>query len=1172
MKKSLLLCFCFLLSWTCLWAAEKPKVSVGDDVTWYLVQFSNGKNVLTAQADGEYVLTGMPMGRDNQLWKIEGSASTGYTLTSRSGLTLYTTTSQVNGMFKAGKTPGTNKRFVWQTTTNAAYSGDFVISPKNNLGVYMNQWAGAGTGKQLGLWNDRSDANQPLTFISEEEFETMGKMLPLIPYPASLTKGNGTLRVADLKSIAATGEAPLRYARDFATQLKKTSGIDLLVSSSENEGGIKLLTDETLAHEAYRLSVGSNGVEIAAADSTGLFYGLQTLKQLLPAAIYGTTLQKDAAWTIPFVQIADRPALGHRGFMLDVARHFFSKAEVKRVLDVMASYKMNRFHWHLTDDQGWRIEIPEYPRLTEVGSVRSGSFSNAGGDSKFFDDTEYGRGMWYSLNDLREIVAYAKARNIEIIPEIDLPGHMVAAVAAYPELSCDPTKKYSVRVDGGISKDVLNIGKDEVVDFLKCVLGHVAEVFPYRYVHLGGDECPTDQWANNADCLRRVKEQGLSGVNELQSWLVEELGLFLKEKYGKDIIVWDELLAHWNADNQVKPVIMAWNNISKSADAANKGFKSIVVPYQSLYFDMMQVPVGQTDINEKYQGGWSDNYVNSVETVYNVNPVASLSKREDFCLGVQGNMWTETCNDSVELEYQLLPRLLALSETAWLPADGKNWVGFYSRLQSHRSVLNEMNLTYATHYFEDREQTAAQKAVAEARDVLAASEDGLVGLPDAEVKAALGEALANLEGDMENADKCAALTAAISRYKAAPVSMPEAGKYYQILSASTYYKAKYAGSSLYAVNDQVRFHYTKQYEPEEIWQFVPETGGYAVRNVLTGKALTMPAANAANVTLTANGSVMKAALATKASGKYTYIPAVFNLSSAGGYLTADCTGYAKRGTNAALCYQGTWRIVEVSDFAFMLQHLVGKCEAVLRDAQPGEMGQPTDEALRLLRDDIVAPAKTLLGQGGVTRADYDKYMAVYAQFLAMPRASIVDALDESCYYNLRNAHFTGYYAMASSSNTVQPRTMSQNTDAYQWRIRKNADGTVSLFSKVGDKPAYPASDAETANILLGKDYAWKLDEHTTDEGNTGIRIMSASGSYSWYVNASSWANNVILKPISWGAGIWTFEKLNISTAVESVETEDSEAPAVFYDLQGRRLKKTLQHGVFIRKDGKKIVR
>lgn len=1171
MKKTLLLIFVFLLTAIQVKAYEQPSVSNGDNVTWYLIQFSNGENVLTAQGDGDNVLTGMPTGRDTQLWKIEGSATEGYTFTSKNGFTLYTTTTQTNGMFKAGTSPNANSRFVWQTTTNTSYAGSFVILPKANVNVYMNQWAGAGSGKQLGLWNNRADANQPLRFVSIDDFEKLGQALPLIPYPAKLTSRDGKLELKNVDGILTDDAAATRYATDFARQLKRTSGLDVNVNPASASCAISLHTDASLSHETYRMSVSGAGIDIASADSAGFFYAIQTLKQLLPPAIYGTTLQASADWSVPCVDIEDQPALSHRGYMLDVARHFFSKQEVKRVLDILAAYKMNRFHWHLSDDQGWRIEIPEYPRLTEVGSIRGGSFSNAGGASKFFDDTEYGRGMWYSLQDLREIVAYAKERNIEIIPEIDLPGHMVAAVTAYPEFSCDPTKKYSVRIDGGISKDVLNIGKDEVVDFLKCVLGHVAEVFPYKYIHLGGDECPTDQWANNADCLRCVKEQGLSGVNELQSWLVEELGMFLKEKYGKDIIVWDELLAHWNSDNKVKPVIMAWNNISKSADAANKGFKSIVVPYQSLYLDMMQVPVSRADINEKYQGGWGENYVNSVETVYGVNPVASLSGREDYCLGVQGNMWTETCNDSVELEYQLLPRLLALSETGWLPAKMKNWVGFYRRLQSHRAVLDNMGYTYATHYFEEPERTDLEKAVAEAEEIIAQTEDGLVGLPAADVQETLRTALndAKTAGHAEN---LAALNAAIKQFKEAEISQPRADAYYQIISASTYYKAKYAGSTLYDKNGNARFHYTKQYEPEEIWQFVPTTNGYFIKNAFTGEMLSMPSVNGNNVTLSAKGSTMKLNLATTPSGKYTYIPAVFNIASGTGLLTADCTGYVKRNTNAALCYPGTWRIKEITDFSLMLQRLAAKCVAIVRDAEPGEMGQPTADALKFLQEELIVPAQEALKNGNVSRETYDRYLALYVQFQSMPCTSIVDSLDESYYYNLRNAHFTNYYAMASSSSTVQPRTMSQNSDAYQWRVRKNANGTVSLFSKLNDKSAYPASDAETQNILLGKDYEWQLDQFTTEEGNTGIRIMTKSGNYSWYVNASSWRDNVILKPISWGASIWTFEKLNISTAIESVREDADEDNNACYDLQGRRISRQLQRGVYITKHGKKVIK
>ncbi len=1146
-------------------APTEPTVSTSSDVHWYLLQFLNGEGVLQANTDGTNVTTGIPTGKAAQLWKIEGDATTGYTLTSKSGLTLCTTTTALNGMFQAS-TSASNKLFVWQTTTNSTYSSEgWVLSPKANTGLYLNQWGGAGIGKELGLWNDRTDKNQPFKFVSEEEFNTTAKALPLIPYPASVTQGEGSLSLSDLGSITTDNDVAKRYAEEFSAQLKAISGI-----SGTGSKAFTMTTDASLAHEAYTLKVTADGIAITSADSTGFFYALQTLKQLMPHAIYGTVPATSLNWSVPVVEIADQPQFGHRGYMLDVARHFFSKTEIKRILDVMASYKMNRFHWHLTDDQGWRIEIPEYPKLTEIGSVRAGSFVNAGGSSKFFDDTEYGRGMYFTLDDLREIVAYAKARNIEIMPEVDLPGHMVAAVASYPELSCDPTKTYSVRIDGGISKDVLNVGKDSVIDFLKCVLGHVADVFPFQYIHIGGDECPTDQWANNADCLQRVKDEGLTGVNQLQSWLVEQLGTFLKEKYNKDIVCWDELLTHWNSDNSVQPVIMAWNNISKSKDAADKGFKSIVVPYQSLYIDMMQVPVSKADVNEKYQGGWGDNYVNTVETVYGVNPVASLSGKEEYCLGVQGNMWTETCNDSVEVEYQLLPRLLALSETGWLPASKKNFINFYQRLQQNRDILDAKGLTYATHYFEDPDLTEKETAVAEAKSILDASKPGKVGYPSQEEYNKLNTAYtAATESTDEDAT---ALTAAIATYKKAAITLPVEGKTYQLVSASTYYKAKYVGSTAYCDGSNIRFHYTPQIEPEELWQFQVKGTGYTLTNSLKNKYVVLSSASGTNATLGATGTTLTIAAATIASGKYSYVPGVVTLSASSTALfSADCTGYVKTGTNAALCYPGTWYIEEVTDFTAQLQGLLKKANKAYSNAQPGKMGEPTEEALTFLNDQIITPATTDVAKGDVSEEVYKGYMSLYAQYLAMPKLSPIQGLREDVYYKIRNAWFTNYYAKAETAGTLVPST-SGTTDGYLWQVVKSDDqSTVSLINKLTGKPAYPTTVADGSNVNTGSSYSWTLDQFTTEEDatKTGIRIIDATGTYSWYTNPNAF-KNIILKPINYGAAIWTFEETSISTGIKTA-TFNANVPTSYYDLQGRNVANP-QHGVFITNTGRKVVK
>lgn len=1153
-------------------APVEPQVSSGDQVHWYVLKFLNQNNVLEAKGDGAEVKTAGFKGSKNQLWKIEGNATTGYTLTCKNGMKLYTTTTAKNGMFKASNTPNENTHFVWQATTNTSYADGWVLSPKANTLVYMNQWGGAGAGKSLGLWNDIASADQPFTFVKAEDLLGEAEnMLPLIPYPANLTRNEGTFNLKQLTAITtpAGDEAVARYAQEFATQLEKTSGIKVPVNPTTAATSLVMTKDAALAHEAYKLTVSEAGINIAAADSTGFFYAIQTLKQLMPHAIYNRSGASTAIdWTVPCVEIADQPQLGHRGYMLDVARHFFSKTEVKRILDIMATYKMNRFHWHLTDDQGWRIDIPEYPKLAQVGAVRKGSFVNAGGSSKFFDDTEYGRGMYYTLGDLREIVAYAKSLNIEIIPEIDLPGHMVAAVAAYPEFSCDPTKKYEVRIDGGISKDVLNIGKDETIDFLKCVLGHMAEIFPYKYIHLGGDECPTDQWSHNADCLKRVKDEGLAGVNELQSWLVEKLGLYLKEKYDKDIICWDELLAHWKSDNTVKPVIMAWNHINKSKEAADKGFKSIVVPYQSLYLDMMQVPLSEVDVNEKYQGGWGDNWVNSVETVYGVNPVASLSGKEDFCLGVQGNMWTETCNDSVEVEYQLLPRMLALSETGWLPAAKKDFASFYMRLQKNRDILDAKGLTYATHYFDEPDLTEQEAAMAEAASLLENAKPGKVGYPSQTEYDKLSSVYAPFIADNGATGNVAALKAAIAAYKTAAVTMPVEGKTYKLVSASTYYKAKYVGSTAYVDGSQIRFHYTPQVEPEELWQFTAKDGGYVMTNALTGKQVVMPANNNANITLADAGTTLTIAQATVASGKYSYVAGALNIGTNGKYLSADCTGLVKAGTNAALCYQGTWYLEEVTDFTAQLNGLVKKANRIVAESNPGAMGEPTEEAIALLSNDLIAPATAAVAAGNVSEAAYKQYQEVYAQYLAMPRVSPISGIDESYYYYIRNAFFDTYYAEAQADGTIAPRAKGEG-DSFLWQFVKKGD-KVSIISKLTGKPAYIDTEADGTNLKTGSPYEWGLNEYTCDEGKTGIQIITANGEFSWYTNPGAWKKNVILKPKTYGAAIWTFEVSNVATGVHAT-TAPAIVPTSYYDLQGRRVSQP-SHGVYVTNTGRKVIK
>lgn len=490
-RKLFLLCWALLVSLVSLAAPSMPKVSTAQEVHWYLLKFTNSGLVVEASKANSGARLAAMTGVDAQLWKVEGSAAEGYTFTNKAGLQLYVTNTQEKGMVEAAKQHANNKFSILPCKT-ANFTSSFEIHPKANTQVGFNQWGGAGAGHPIGLWGSSKDreGNNALTFETTAALDVYKNLPPLVPYPQSINIQEGkNLDLRNLKVITSPVDSLKGMVHEFAEEVKSRLGLTLSLQSSPAvaaDGMVALITDKSVAGaEAYTLSITEKHIEIKASHRAGFFYGLQTLRQLMTKAFYPKN-GAQRVWTLPVLDIKDKPLLSYRGYMLDIARHFFDKTEVKRILDIMSFYKMNRLHWHLTDDQGWRIEIPEYPKLTQVGSRRKGSFVSDGTDPHFFDDTEYGRGMYYTLDDLREIVAYAAERNIEIIPEIDMPGHMVAALAAYPELSCYPNRTYKVRVTAGISKDVLNIGDDKVIDFLKTVLDNVAKVFPGRYIHLGG--------------------------------------------------------------------------------------------------------------------------------------------------------------------------------------------------------------------------------------------------------------------------------------------------------------------------------------------------------------------------------------------------------------------------------------------------------------------------------------------------------------------------------------------------------------------------------------------------------------------------------------------------------------------------------------------------------------
>lgn len=1159
-------------------AEELPQVSDNSNEYWYYLKFTQGNYVVASDGDGIVCKSAIPTGKHSQLWKVVGNATSGYTLTNRLGMTLYAAATTQGSEIRAAATPGSLSLFKFNKT-----GSNYTISPATNTSQSLNCWGGMGFGNDIKLY-DSSDANAPMTFIAEKDMNPYEQIFPIIPYPASAYPTYcGELDMKKVESITYFNDSTKTLAQQFANDLSCTAGITLTltfeanadVETNDEHPMIVMLRDASMKSEAYYLEVCSGGVTVKANDYGGFFNAMQTLRQLLPAAIYGREKQEDLDWTCTSAAITDEPKLKYRGFHFDVSRHFFDKDEIKKLLDVASIYKLNRFHWHLTDDQGWRIEIPEYPKLTTVGAVRKRSLTinDPTNGTEFYDDTEYGRGMYYTLDDLREIVAYAKERNIEIIPEIDMPGHMVAAIAAYPELSCDPSREYEVRAAKGISTEVLNVGKDEVIDFLKCVLGHIAEVFPYEYIHIGGDECPTTAWQNNAECLQRVTDEGLSGVGQLQSWLVEQIGTFLRDEYGKRVVVWDELLSNWNSKFTIQPLVMCYRGMQYTSQAADKGFQSIAVPSYPMYFDLLQMKPDKLEINSPYYGGYGDGSVNTVENVYNFNPLSNVSGRENYVLGTQAALWTESCPTNEAAEYCLYPRLLALSETGWLPTSKKDFSSFYQRLQHHAKILDAKQIFYAPHYIETPDLTPAETALKEAETLVEASVPGAVGHVSQEVCDELTDAINALKADLNNASALNTLQTKINAFKTAPIVLPQEGKTYKIVSASTYFRNHYEGSVLYADGNELKIHYTEQTEPEELWEFLPQADGtYKMLNTLNHLQVTMQSKANGSVAFGKTGSKISIRHASKPAGGFSCIPGVVNIKTGKYNLYAQISGVTVTNLDSALCYPGTWRIIEVIDYTTRVQGLLNKAQHIIETSNGSRVGDPTVSALEFLRKNVYEAAQAFLNKGNVSLEEYNELAEKYMEFLNMPRVSMLDAIDENYYYQLQNAYFTDYYACGNSSNNcIEPKNMS-TSDGMKWSMKKQSDGTIYIENKLTKTCAYVASNAAEQKLLLGKNYKWSLREVTTDQGNAAIAVVDGSNTYSWYTNPSAW-NYVLLKPYDWGASVWNFVKTNdaVPTGISPIVETNTEASAAYYDLQGRPVSNIQNKGVYI-KNKKKILK
>ena len=541
-----------------------------------------------------------------------------------------------------------------------------------------------------------------LVFISISSFSV--NKYNIIPYPQQLIPQTGEFvfnpKIRILCNLKQT--ETLKLAQQFAAQLKLVSGLNLKIAESTGADTTNAVLFQDIANqpnaESYRLQISTKTIRIASGSANGFFYGLQSLYQLMPVEIYGTKQFGLKKWFAPSVQIADAPRFAYRGLHLDVCRHFFPLSFIKKYIDAMAIHKLNYFHWHLTDDQGWRIEIKKYPRLTEVGSRRAetleGYFYNR--YPQKFDGKPYGG--FYTQDEAREIVAYAAQRFITVIPEIEMPGHAIGALASYPYLSCRQDSSLKVATRWGVFPDVF-CPRDTTFKFLENVLTEILTIFPSKYIHIGGDECPKDRWKVCLDCQARIKKEGLKDESGLQSYFIHRIEAFLNSK-GRKIIGWDEILDGGLAPNAT---VMSWRGTRGGIAAAKAGHDVIMTPGASCYLDHYQADPVTEPVSI---GGFLP-----LHMVYNYDPVPTeLNAAEaKYIWGAQGNLWTEYIATTEHLEHMAFPRVSALAEVLWSTKTNCNWDSFRNRMNSQFDRYKQLNIK-ASEAFYDVQFTATPTA------------------------------------------------------------------------------------------------------------------------------------------------------------------------------------------------------------------------------------------------------------------------------------------------------------------------------------------------------------------------------------------------------------------------------------------------------------------------------
>ncbi len=529
------------------------------------------------------------------------------------------------------------------------------------------------------------------------------KAYSIIPAPASFTLQSGSFVFSEkTKIIVAPLNSETRLAADLlALLVKNPTGYPLAIADGKKpaNGSVFMSLDATIKNdEGYQLSVTSKGVTLRAKTAVGLFYAVQTIRQLLPVEVEKNSVIKGIKLSLPACEIVDEPRFAYRGMHLDVGRHLFPIASIKRYIDMLALHKMNTFHWHLTEDQGWRIEIKKYPRLTEIGAYRKETVvGQQKKTNNTFDGTPYGG--FYTQNEVRDIVKYAGSKFITVIPEIEMPGHAIAALTSYPELSCTGGP-FEVRKLWGVEEDVFCAGNEQVFKFIQDVLTEVMDLFPSQYIHIGGDECPKKRWEKCPKCQKRMKDEGLKNEMELQSYFIKRIEKFVSSK-GRNIIGWDEILEGGLAPGAT---VMSWRGEAGGIEAARSGHNVIMTPGKYTYFCYYQSE--NHDGQPLALGGYVP-----LELVYGYNPTPKelTAEEQKHILGLQGCLWSEQIPTPEILEFMAYPRTFAIAETGWTPSSQKNFENFIIRLKELGKRYDALGINYFKGEYRDTKARKEKK-------------------------------------------------------------------------------------------------------------------------------------------------------------------------------------------------------------------------------------------------------------------------------------------------------------------------------------------------------------------------------------------------------------------------------------------------------------------------------